>query len=76
MHVLLIGTGFIFIAKSILIALIAANQARSVTGIEKAQGCVEPMNVNYLAPAIRLTDIAGSTISLADHKGAVIFLNT
>ncbi len=76
MHVLLIGTGFIFIAMSILIALIAANQARSVTGIEKAQDCVEPMNVNYPAPAIRLTDIAGSTISLVDHKGTVILLNT
>jgi hypothetical protein len=71
MHILLIGTGFIFIAMAILAAVIASNQARSVTGIEKPQECVEPMKVEYPAPAIQLTDIAGSTVSLADHKGDV-----
>ena len=76
MHILLIGTGFIFIAMAILTAEIASNQARSVTGIEKPQDCVEPMKVEYPAPAIQLTDIAGSTVSLADHKGDVILINT
>ena len=76
MHILLLGTGFIFIAMAILTAVIASNQARSVTGIEKPLECVEPMKVEYPAPAIQLTDIAGSTVSLADHKGDVILLNT
>jgi peroxiredoxin len=76
MHILLLGTGFIFIAIAILTAVIASNQARSVMGIEKLQDCVEPMKVDYPAPAIQLTDIAGSTVSLADHKGDVILLNT
>ena len=76
MHILLLGTGFTFIAMAIFTAVIASNQARSVTGIEKPQDCVEPMKVEYPAPAIQLTDIAGSTVSLADHKGDVILLNT
>ena len=76
MHVLLFGIGFIFIAMAILVAVIAANQAQRVTEVEKAQDCVEPMKVDYPAPAIRLTDLAGSTVSLADHKGDVILLNT
>ncbi len=76
MHILLLGTGFIFIAMAILTAVIASNQARSDTGIEKPQDCVEPMKVEYPAPAIELTDIAGSTVSLVDYKGDVILLNT
>jgi peroxiredoxin len=76
MHILLLGTGFIFIAMAILTAVIASNQARSVTGTEKPQDCVEPMKVEYPAPAIQLTDISGSTVSLADHKGDVILINT
>lgn len=76
MHVLLVGTGVILIALAILIAATAANQARSVAGIEKQQDCVEPMKVDYLAPAIRLTDIAGPTVSLTNHTGNVILLNT
>ncbi len=75
-HVLFFGIGLIFIALAILVAMIAANQTQSVTGVEKPQDCVEPMKVDYPAPAIRLTDIAGSTVSLADHKGDVILLNT
>lgn len=76
LHVLVFGIGLIFIAIAILVALIAANQTQSVTGVEKPQDCVEPMKVNYPAPAIQLTDIAGSTVSLADYKGDVILLNT
>jgi peroxiredoxin len=76
MHILLLGTGLIFIAMAIVTAVIASNQARSVTGTEKPQDCVEPMKVGYPAPAIQLTDIAGSTVSLANHKGDVILLNT
>lgn len=76
MHVLLFGIGLVFIAMAILVAVIAANQAQSVTGVEILQDCVEPMKVDYPAPAIRLTDIAGSTVSLADHNGDVILLNT
>jgi len=76
MHILLLGTGFTFIAMAIFTAVIASNQARSVTGIGKPQDYVEPMKVEYPAPAIQLTDIAGSTVSLADHKGDVILLNT
>jgi peroxiredoxin len=76
MHILLLGTGLIFIAMAIITAVIASNQARSVTGTEKPQDCVEPMKVDYPAPAIQLTDIAGSTVSLANHKGDVILLNT
>ncbi len=75
-HILLLGTGFIFIAMAILTAVIASNQVRSDTGIEKLQDCVEPVKVDYSAPVIQLTDIAGSTVSLADHKGDVILLNT
>ena len=76
MHVLLLGTGFIFIAMAIVTAVIASNQAQTITGTEKPQDCVEPMKVDYPAPAIQLTDIAGSTVSLANHKGDVILLNT
>jgi len=76
MHLLLLGTGIIFIAMAIVTAAIASNQARSVTGIEKPQNCVEPVEVDYSAPAIQLTDLAGSTVSLANHKGDVILLNT
>ena len=75
-HILLLGTGFIFIAMAILTAVIAFNQGRSVAGIEKPQDCVEPMKVDYPVPIIQLTDIAGSTASLADHKGDVIPINT
>jgi peroxiredoxin len=75
-HILLLGTGFIFIAMAILTAVIVANQARSIAGIEKPADCVEPMKVDYPAPAIRLTDVAGSVVSLADHRGDVILLNT
>jgi len=76
MHILLFGTGAIFIAMAIVTAVIASNQARSVTGTEKPQDCVEPMKVDYPAPAIQLMDIAGSTASLANYKGNVILLNT
>ncbi len=76
LHVLVFGIGLIFIAIAIFVALIADNQTQSVTGVEKPQDCVEPMKVNYPAPAIQLTDIAGSTVSLADYKGDVILLNT
>ena len=72
MHVLLLGTGFIFIAMAIVTAVIASNQAQTITGTEKPQDCVEPMKVDYPAPAIQLMDIAGSTVSLANHKGDVI----
>jgi thiol-disulfide isomerase/thioredoxin len=61
---------------AILTAVIAFNQGRSVAGIEKPQDCVEPMKVDYPAPVIQLTDMAGSTVSLADHKGDVILINT
>jgi hypothetical protein len=74
MHILLHGTGIIVIAIEILIAVIASNQARGVTVIEKLQECVEPMKVDYPAPAIQLTDLAGSTVSLVSHKGDVILL--
>ena len=76
LHVLLFGTGLIFIALAILIAATAANQARSVAGIKNQQDCVEPMKVDYSAPAIRLTDVTGTKVSLTDHKGNVILLNT
>jgi len=76
MHILLFGTGAIFIAMAIVTAVIASNQARSVTETEKPQDCVEPMKVDYPAPAIQLMDIAGSTASLANYKGNVILLNT
>ncbi len=76
MHILLFGTGAILIAMAIVTAVIASNQARSVTETEKPQDCVEPMKVDYPAPAIQLMDIAGSTASLANHKGNVILLNT
>lgn len=75
-HVLLLVIGFIFIAFAILTAVFAANQARSVAGIEKPPDCVEPMKVDYPAPTIQLTGIAGSTVSLNDHLGEVILLNT
>ena len=75
MHVLLFGIGFIFIAMAIFIAVIAANQAQSVTDGEKPQDCVEPMKVDYPAPTIQLTDIAESAVSLTDYKGDVILLN-
>ncbi|MCK5634805.1 MAG: TlpA family protein disulfide reductase [Anaerolineales bacterium] len=75
-HVILLVTGFIFIALAILTAVFAVNQARSVADIEKPQDCVEPMKVDYPAPTIQLTDITGSTVSLTDHMGDVILLNT
>ncbi len=74
MHIVLLGTGIISITMAILIAVIASHQARSVTGIEKLQECVELIKVDYHAPAIQLADLAGSTASLADHKGDVILL--
>ena len=76
MHVLLLGTGFIFIAMAIVTAAIASNQAQTITGTEKPLDCVEPMKIDYPAPSIQLMDIAGSTVSLANHKGDVILLNT
>lgn len=75
-HILLLVIGFIFIALAILTAAIAANQTRKLAEIEKPLDCVEPMKVDYPAPAIQLIDTAGSTVSLADHMGDVILLNT
>lgn len=76
MRILLLGTGFIFIAMAIVTAVIASNQAQTITGTEKPQDCVEPMKVDYPAPSIQLMDIAGSTVSLTNHMGDVILFST
>jgi len=76
LHILLIGTGLIFAAMSIPVAVMAANQAQSFMGTKETPNRVEPNKVDYPALEIQRADTAESTVSLTDHKGDVILLNT
>ena len=65
---LLIGTGLISIGLMLFILL---NERSAST----QDFSTVPVEVNFPAPELTLTDLAGNTVSLKDHLGSVVLVN-
>jgi peroxiredoxin len=76
LHIILFGIGFGLVILAIVFSVTTVLKVSEEPGYELPQNCVEPMEVDFPAPAIELTDIGGSTVSLRDYEGDVVLLNT
>jgi peroxiredoxin len=67
---LVVGVGLVLIAVAVFLALPSA-QAE----VQQAGSSAIPVSVNFPAPEVRLTDLGGKPVALADYKGQVILYN-
>jgi thiol-disulfide isomerase/thioredoxin len=65
---LMIGTGLVSMG---IVAYMLLNKP----SVAAQDFSTVPVQVNYPAPELTLTDLAGNTVSLNDHLGSVVLVN-
>lgn len=65
-----LGLGLLLIAASVYFLLQARAEASSTSSLSAI-----PVKVDYAAPQLSLTDLAGKPASLADYRGQVVLVN-
>ena len=65
---LMIGTGLVSIG--IMLSMLLNNPSASTQDLSAV-----PVQVDYPAPELTLTDLSGNTVSLTDHPGKVVLVN-
>ncbi len=68
---LLIGAGFVLLAVAVYFGI------RSTSQTIQEQGGISaiPVEVNFVAPDIKLTDLNGNPVAFSDYRGKVILYN-
>jgi thiol-disulfide isomerase/thioredoxin len=56
--------------------LIHVDSPGALTAAESERACVQPAALQFPAPNLELTDLAGNTVRLEDYQGQVVLLNT
>ena len=67
---LVIGLGLILISVAVFLSIPGARAE-----VQQADSHAVPMQVNYAAPEVKLTDLQNKSVSLADYHGQVLLYN-
>jgi thiol-disulfide isomerase/thioredoxin len=67
---LIVGAGLVLISVAVFLALPKAQVA-----IQQTSPSAIPVQVNFPAPAVKLTDLDDKPVALSDYKGQVILYN-
>jgi len=70
---LVIGLGLVLISVLVFLALPGAQA--EVQQVQQASGYAVPMQVNYPAPEVKITDLQNKPVALSDYKGQVVLYN-
>ena len=69
---LLIGTGFLFIGTAVLLSNLHPTEN---TPTLQSQYSTIPLEVNYPAPEITLTDLSSKGVNLKDYRSKIVLVN-
>ncbi len=67
---LIVGTGLILVAVAVILLIPKAQAA-----VQQNAAFAVPVQVNYPAPEVNLTDLNGQPVALADFRGQVVLYN-
>ncbi len=70
---LMIGVGLI--AIGVMLFMLLNNAAASTDDPAAGDLSLAPLQVDYAAPELALTDLSGKAVSLKDHLGSVVLVN-
>jgi peroxiredoxin len=71
----MIGIGLILVAVAVILAIPQAQAEVQKAQLQQSNTMVVPAQVNYPAPAVKITDLDNKPVALSDYRGQVVLYN-